>query len=147
MHRAPWPNQAELAGTVGSAEDQRVLAYAIDVTTRIREQRSALKLGFGVPVLAAIRLHDESEALWAIIEGDVYGGNNVSAAGVSFDVAESAPIEVQLTPLARRKAKVAQSPSRPRRGRRSRGLPPVMFLPEVGSTNDEALVTCGRRRR
>jgi valyl-tRNA synthetase len=100
LHRAQWPNHAELTGMVGSAEDQRAYAYAIDVTTRIREQRSALKLGFGVPVPAAIRLHEGVETVWAIIENDVYGGNNASGAGVTFDVADGAPIEVQLTPLA-----------------------------------------------
>jgi valyl-tRNA synthetase len=100
VHRAQWPDQAELAGMAGSAEDQRAYAYAIAITTGIREQRSAMKLGFGVPVPAAIRLHGGFERVWAVIEGDVYGGNNASAAGVTFDVAEGAPVEIQLTPLA-----------------------------------------------
>jgi valyl-tRNA synthetase len=100
VHRAPWPHAAELAGVTGQPDDQRAYAYAIDITTRIREQRSALKLGFGVPVPAAIRLHNGFDKVWEILEGDVYGGNNASAAGVTFDAAEGTPIEVQLTPLA-----------------------------------------------
>ncbi|HUR21840.1 MAG TPA: valine--tRNA ligase [Vicinamibacterales bacterium] len=100
VHRAPWPDSEELAGMAGVAGDQRAYSYAIDVTTRIREQRSALKLGFGVPVPAALRMHAGLETVWAAIDGDVYGGNNATAAGVTFDVADGAPIEVQLTPLA-----------------------------------------------
>ena len=100
VHRAPWPAAAELAGMAGQADDQKALAFAIDITTRIREQRSALKLGFGVPVHASIRMHPSSERLWALTKGDVCSGNNAGDAGATFDLAEDAPIEVHLTPLA-----------------------------------------------
>jgi valyl-tRNA synthetase len=99
VHRASWPSGAELLNLAGNDADRKVFAEAIAITTRIREQRSALKLGFGVPVQAAIRLHASSGASWRVIEGDVLGGNNVSVAGVTFDAADDAPIEVQLTPL------------------------------------------------
>ncbi len=99
VHRAPWPGASELSGKAGQADDQSALAYATDITTRVREQRSALKLGFGVPVRAAMRLHARDEALWALTRGDVCGGNNVGDADVTFDLPDDEAIVVQLTPL------------------------------------------------
>jgi valyl-tRNA synthetase len=100
VHRAAWPDEAELAGAIGAADTQKAYAFATDITTRIREQRSGLKLGFGVPVHVAIRLHPGDESIWSIVEGDVCGGNNAAAAAVSFDVPADAAVEVQLTPVA-----------------------------------------------
>ena len=58
-----------------------------------------MKLGLGVPVHATVRLHAVHEPLWAAIRADVCSGNNVTDAGVSFDVVADAPIEGRLTPL------------------------------------------------
>jgi valyl-tRNA synthetase len=103
VHRAPWPVAATDAGTGGAAGDQAAFAQACAITTRIREERSALKLGFGVPVHAAIRLQPAHEAQWTRVRGDVLGGNNVVGADVAFDVAADAPadaaIVVRLTPV------------------------------------------------
>ncbi|MBK9240603.1 MAG: valine--tRNA ligase [Acidobacteria bacterium] len=98
VHRASWPSAA--ADQPAPSEDaQRAYAQACEVTNRIREERSAMKLGFGVPVHASVRLHAVHEPLWASICADVCSGNNVTDAAVSFDVAADAPIEVRLTPL------------------------------------------------
>ncbi len=99
VHRARWPAEASPSSASATAA-QRAYAQACEITNRIREERSALKLGFGVPVHATIRLHAEHEPLWAGIRADVCSGNNVSDADVSVDVADDAPIEARLTPLA-----------------------------------------------
>ncbi|MCR4373895.1 MAG: valine--tRNA ligase [Acidobacteria bacterium] len=103
VHRAEWPVAATDAGTGGAAGDQAAFAQACAITTRIREERSALKLGFGVPMHAAIRLQPAHEAQWTRVRGDVLGGNNVVGADVAFDVAADAPadaaIVVRLTPV------------------------------------------------
>ena len=103
VHRAPWPG-ATTDGTAGDAAgDQAAFAQACAITTLIREERSALKLGFGVPVRAAIHLQPAHEAQWARVQGDVLGGNNVVGADVAFDVAADAAadaaIVVRLTPV------------------------------------------------
>ncbi|NQW03792.1 MAG: valine--tRNA ligase [Acidobacteria bacterium] len=96
VHRAPWPTATVVDPT--REPDQLAFAQACAITTRIREERSALKLGFGVPVRAVLRLHAAHEALWAVICSDVASGNNVAATEVSFDLSEEAPIAAQLTP-------------------------------------------------
>ena len=98
VHRASWPDHAELVSVAD--HDQVALATATAITVCIREQRSALKLGFGVPVHAAIRLHALHKSVWPVIEGDVLGGNNAIGAGVTFEMADDVPIQVQLTPQA-----------------------------------------------
>ena len=98
VHRAPWP--AAIADQPAPSEDsQRAYAQACEVTNRIREERSAMKLGFGMPVHATVRLHAAHEPLWASIRADVCSGNNVTDAEVRFDVVADAPIDVRLTPL------------------------------------------------
>lgn len=103
VHRAPWPGATTDAAAGGAAGDQDAFAQACAITTRIREERSALKLGFGVPVHAAIRLQPAHGAQWARVRGDVLGGNNVVGADVTFDVAAdaaaAAAIVVRLTPV------------------------------------------------
>jgi valyl-tRNA synthetase len=96
IHQAGWPVSARPAG--GTPAEVDAYRQACEVTTRIREGRSALKLGFGVPVRADIRLCASHERLWPRIQGDVCGGNNVSEALVTFGAADDAPIEVTLTP-------------------------------------------------
>lgn len=103
VHRAPWPVAATDARAGDVAGDQAAFAQACALTTRVREERSALKLGFGVPVHAAIRLQPVHEAQWARVRGDVLGGNNVVGADVVFDVAADAAADaaiiVRLTPV------------------------------------------------
>ena len=103
VHRAAWPDLVAEGVGVGTVGDQAAFAQACVITTRIREERATLKLGFGVPVRAAIRLQPAHEDLWALVRGDVLGGNNVAAAEVTFDVAldaaTDAAIVVRLTPV------------------------------------------------
>lgn len=103
VHRAPWPDMAAEGVEAGDAGDQAAYAQACAITTRIREERSALKFGFGVPVQATIRLQPAHEAQWIRVRGDVLGGNNVAGANVTFDVAADAAVDtsivVGLTPV------------------------------------------------
>ena len=99
VHRAPWPTASELTSLAGDEEDRKAFAQATAVSTRIREERSALKLGFGVPIQGTLRLPATYESSWARIQGDVSSGNNVTALTVTFDAAPDAPIDARLTPL------------------------------------------------
>jgi len=98
IHRAPWPATTLPADT--TFKDVGAYVHACEITTRIREQRSALKLGFGVPVHVKLQLPVRYEEHWPAIQGDVTGGNNVAEVTVTFDVPDDGPIDVQLTPLA-----------------------------------------------
>jgi valyl-tRNA synthetase len=101
VHRAPWPGVETTPA--GDSADQAAFAQACAITTRIREARSALKLGFGIPVSAAIGLQPMHQAHWTRIQTDVLAGNNVADATVTFDMAaDAAPaaaIDVRLTPI------------------------------------------------
>jgi valyl-tRNA synthetase len=99
VHRASWPSAAELTSLAGDEDDRKAFAQATAVSTRIREERSALRLGFGVPIQGTLRLPATYESFWARIQGDVCSGNNVTAVTVTFDAAPDAPIEARLTPL------------------------------------------------
>ena len=99
VHRAAWPASSELGNLAGDDDDRKAFAQATAVSTRIREERSALKLGFGVPIQGALRLPATHEAYWARIQGDVCSGNNVTAVEVTFDADPDAPIDARLTPL------------------------------------------------
>jgi valyl-tRNA synthetase len=101
VHRAEWPRA--VAPGDSSEADTAAFVYACAVTTRVREARSALKLGFGIPMHGTIQLQSGQESLWAAVRADVLGGNNVTDAVVTFDIAADAPADasvvVQLTPL------------------------------------------------
>ena len=60
----------------------------------IRQARSSLKLGFGVPVRLTLET-PASEATWQAIEADVLLGNNVAESDVKCGAAE---IRVELEP-------------------------------------------------
>jgi valyl-tRNA synthetase len=102
VHRAPWPGTGGERLGGGDGTDQSDYLAACAITTRIREERSSLKLGFGVPVHAAVRLPPAQEAQWTRVRADILAGNNIAEGSVAFDVAAdaAAPIDVRLTPLA-----------------------------------------------
>ncbi|MEO7190620.1 MAG: class I tRNA ligase family protein, partial [Vicinamibacterales bacterium] len=100
VHRAPWPDAALLtdgADATQAEPDEAAVVAASTVTSRIRQERSQQKLGFGVPVRATLVLPASHRGAWQVIEGDVLAGNNVSGADVSFD-AERFDLSIQ--PLA-----------------------------------------------
>jgi valyl-tRNA synthetase len=93
VHRASWPTRADLPITGEDPAAAAALEAASTNTAAIRQARSNLKLGFGIPVRLTLTT-PASEATWRMIEADVVAGNNVSSATVSWDGAElSAAIE------------------------------------------------------
>ncbi len=96
IHQAQWPATSLPEAATSGEIDTYMRACA--VTRRIREERSALNLGFRVPVEAEMRLPATHQEAWEQMRGDVLGGSNVAAARVTFDLADDAPLEVHLTP-------------------------------------------------
>ncbi len=94
IHRAPWPASGDLP--VAGRHDDAVEAIeaASTITAAIRQARSNLKLGFGVPVRLTLET-PASEATWQAIEADVLLGNNVAESDVKCGAAE---IRVELEP-------------------------------------------------
>jgi valyl-tRNA synthetase len=89
VHRASWPAVEEVVeGLTGAsqADDQTAARAASDVTARIRQERSLLKLGFGVPVRLSLTMPKGSERAWSAVSRDVLAGNNVvDVRAVGFD--------------------------------------------------------------
>jgi valyl-tRNA synthetase len=87
VHRAPWPTSAEAdTWVIGDVSvDATALLHASEVTAKLRQERSTLKLGFGVPVRATLTLPREYEASWLRVRDDVLAGNNVATHVVTFD--------------------------------------------------------------
>ncbi|MEO8480944.1 MAG: valine--tRNA ligase [Acidobacteriota bacterium] len=86
VHRGPWPTPAEV--TMGlSAEteqsDSAASRVASEVTARIRQERSARKLGFSVPARLMLTTPDDDRAPWDLVASDVIAGNNITSAQVS----------------------------------------------------------------
>jgi valyl-tRNA synthetase len=92
VHHAPWPTAEEVVeGLAGGsqADDHTASRAASDVTARIRQERSLLKLGFGVPVRVSLTLPRGSERAWDAVSRDVLAGNNVvDVRAVGFDADE-----------------------------------------------------------
>ncbi len=97
VHRANWPDGSEIAALAGAAQpaDAAAVQQASDITAGLRQERSARKLGFGVPIRATLSLPREFEPHWPGIQRDIVEGNNVSAAAVSF---VDGPIGVTIEP-------------------------------------------------
>jgi valyl-tRNA synthetase len=96
VHRAHWPAPGDLP-VVGRHDDAvEAIGAASAITAAIRQSRSGLKLGFGVPVRLKLET-PASEATWQVIEGDVLLGNNVASSEVTCGAAE---IRAELQPVA-----------------------------------------------
>ncbi len=87
VHRAAWPARADLPLAADDPAAAAALEAASANTAAIRQARSNLKLGFGIPVRLTLATPAD-EATWRLIEADVVAGNNVSAATVSWNAAE-----------------------------------------------------------
>jgi valyl-tRNA synthetase len=87
IHRALWPDAAEVRAVVGATTtaDAAAIEQASAITASLRQERSSRKLGFGVPVRATMTLTLPYEKHWPAISRDVLEGNNVAAASVVFD--------------------------------------------------------------
>jgi len=80
VHRAGWPEAAELSAVAGAdgAGDRDAWMHAREITAVVRSRRSALQLGFSVPVrLVDCQLPEAFAASWPRVAGDVLAGNNV----------------------------------------------------------------------
>jgi hypothetical protein len=80
VHRAAWPTAEEVVDGLidaSQADDHTASRAASDVTARIRQERSLLKLGFGVPVRLSLTMPKGSERAWSAVSRDVLAGNNV----------------------------------------------------------------------
>jgi valyl-tRNA synthetase len=100
VHRAPWPTAEEVVdglADASQADDHTASRAASDVTARIRQERSLLKLGFGVPVRLSLTMPRGSERAWSAVSRDVLAGNNVvDVRAVGFDADQLAvTIEAQ----------------------------------------------------
>ncbi len=84
IHRAAWPTPHECDAPGASDADETALRCAIDITVRIRAQRSELKLGFGVPVSLTLELAEARRADWERVKADVLAGNNAAGQRVTF---------------------------------------------------------------
>jgi len=96
VHRSAWPTRSDLPLTGPDPAALEALAAASANTTAIRQARSNLKLGFGIPVRLTLST-PASEATWRLIETDVLAGNNVAVATVSCNATE---LVVDITPVA-----------------------------------------------
>jgi valyl-tRNA synthetase len=95
VHHAGWPVASALRDAGGPALQEPdatpvETSVASSVTASIRAERSAQKLGFSVPVRAAIALPAGFREVWSLVAGDVLAGNNVIDAEVSFEADEPA---------------------------------------------------------
>jgi valyl-tRNA synthetase len=99
IHRARWPEVGELSEATERAlpSDVTAVQQASEITAAIRQERSSKKLGFGVPVRAALSLTREHEALWPTMAADILAGNNVLTADVSFG---AGPFQIAIAPQA-----------------------------------------------
>ncbi len=87
IHRAAWPVPGTGAIARAGVTDADVTACraASDVTARIRQERSAQKLGFGMPVTLTLTLPDATREAWDAVSRDVLEGNNVRQVTVTFE--------------------------------------------------------------
>jgi valyl-tRNA synthetase len=98
VHRASWPTAgAMIEGLTAGSEDADAAASrtASEVTARIRQERSARKLGFGVPLRLALTLPQDAYDRWGAVASDVLAGNNVLQADVIVGPELGATIEPQ----------------------------------------------------
>jgi valyl-tRNA synthetase len=87
VHCGGWPTPHEIEAEPRAPADPSydgVLVYASEITAHLRNQRSKLNLGFGVPVRATLTLPTAHEHTWRLVERDVLAGNNVVSAAVTF---------------------------------------------------------------
>jgi valyl-tRNA synthetase len=84
VHRASWPTSSDLPVSTGSRAAVASCDAASTITAAVRQARSNLKLGFGIPVKVTLAL-PVTRDVWAEIEKDVLAGNNVASASVTFD--------------------------------------------------------------
>jgi valyl-tRNA synthetase len=87
VHVSPWPVAGEIDAIASAELDQHALTcsqHASEITSRIRQERSTGKLGFGVPVAARLQLPLAYQASWPLLEKDVLAGNNVVSVDVGY---------------------------------------------------------------
>ncbi len=94
IHGAAWPSPAECAAHAASDDDERDLALAVDVSTRIRTIRSEQKLGFAVPLRVRVSLPRAAEPAWARVQGDVTAGNNAALESLTLVDGDTAHVEL-----------------------------------------------------
>jgi valyl-tRNA synthetase len=98
VHRAAWPTSASILGPSDASEaDSAALRTASEVTARLRQERSSLRLGFSVPVHAHLGLPPDWRAGWEQVSRDVLAGNNVAGVDVTF---RDGSLDVRIEPQA-----------------------------------------------
>jgi len=98
VHRAPWPTRDEVTDRMaGDREgaDTAASRIASEVTARIRQERSARKLGFSVTARLALVLPETDRIPWDAVASDVIAGNNIIGIDVSNGDALSATLDPQ----------------------------------------------------
>ncbi len=95
IHKAPWPDAAEIEALIDPAVSDAAFVHASEITALIRHKRSTMNLGFSIRVrakdLTLTSIHSE---VWPVIERDVLAGNNVVDATVQ--VVPSGALDVTL---------------------------------------------------
>ena len=99
IHRAAWPDAADIEALIDPAESDAAFVRASEITALIRHKRSTMNLGFSVRVRARdLTLDTRDTDVWPVIERDVLAGNNVVDATVQIVPSGALDVTLEAVP-------------------------------------------------